>query len=373
MKQQLIRMALAITLAGRLSRGIARALALKEGAIPRGAHLKQSFGLRLPRWTAVLALVIALLPGTAPAREDGTVTISGLFSMDYLSGEGDLSIFDPDLLGVYYNGYEHTWTLTLHGTSQLHYSNGSYYGTEIHATSFDLEFFGPDAATLNGVVNKHLAGADVSFYLQNTYYSYGGGFAIMHVQVGGGVTGQLSFYTGQEMGSLTLFPADADGYPVVRPEPFSIEPDITEFSEFEMFSGTGFNMGSLAGPVTFEGSVGGPDPVPPVVLAVADASVLEGDRGTSNATVAVTLSSASSKAITVSYRTVDGTAKAKDDYTAASGTLTFQAGQTRRTISVPIKADRKREPNEAFTVQLSNPVGATIDDGVATVTILNDD
>jgi hypothetical protein len=52
--------------------------------------------------------------------------------------------------------------------------------------------------------------------------------------------------TGQDMGSLTLFPADADGYPVVRPEPFSIEPDITELSEFEMFSGTGFNMGSLA-------------------------------------------------------------------------------------------------------------------------------
>jgi hypothetical protein len=38
----------------------------------------------------------------------------------------------------------------------------------------------------------------------------------------------------------------------VRPEPFSIEPDITEFSESEMFSGTGFNMGSMVGPVTFQ-------------------------------------------------------------------------------------------------------------------------
>ena len=205
----------------------------------------------LSKWTAVLALLIASVAAPVMAQETA-VKISGRFSMDYLSGEGDLSMFDPDLLAVYYNGHEHTWTLTLHGTSQSHNTNGSYYGTEIHSTSFDLEFFGPDAATLNGIVSKHLAGRSVNVYLQNTYYSDGGGFAIMHVGVGGGVTGQLYFYTGQDMGSLTLFPADADGYPVVRPEPFSIEPDITELSEFEMFSGTGFNMGSLAGPVTFE-------------------------------------------------------------------------------------------------------------------------
>src|SRR5262245_60750855 len=209
----------------------------------------------LSKWTAVLALLMAPLAAPVMAQETGTVKISGKFSMDYLSGELDLYYFDPDLLGVYYNGQEHTWTLTLHGTSQSHLSNGSYYGTEIHSTSFNLEFFGPDAATLNSVVSNHLAGRSVNVYLQNTYYTNGGGFAIMHVGVGGGVTGvtgQLFFYTGQDMGSLTLFPADADRYPVVRPEPFSIEPDITEFSEFEMFSGTGFNMGSMAGPVTFD-------------------------------------------------------------------------------------------------------------------------
>ena len=119
--------------------------------------------------------------------------------------------------------------------------------------------------------------------------------------------------------------------------------------------------------------MGEPVPGAPVVLAVADASVLEGNRGTSNVAVAVTLSSGSSQAITVSYRTVDGTAKAKEDYTATSGTLTFQPGETSRTISVSIKGDRKREANETFSVQLSNAAGATIDDGVATGTILNDD
>jgi len=108
-------------------------------------------------------------------------------------------------------------------------------------------------------------------------------------------------------------------------------------------------------------------------LAVMDASVMEGDRGSSNVGVAVILSSASSQAITVNYRTFDGTAKAKDDYNATSGTLTFQPGQTSRTISVSIKGDRKREANETFSVELSNPGGAPIEDGSATVTILNDD
>ena len=231
--------------------GLATRVALRSDPVA-GREEHPMTRSRLARWTAILALAIASVTAPVMAQETGTVKISGRFSMDYLYGELDLYYFDPDLLAVYYNGHEHTWTLTLHGTSQSHYTNGSYYGTEIHSTSFALEFFGPDAATFNGIVSKHLAGRSVNVYLQNTYYSYDGGFAIMHVGVGGGVTGQLYFYTGQDMGSLTLFPADADGYPVVRPEPFSIEPDITELSEFEMFSGTGFNMGSLAGPVTFE-------------------------------------------------------------------------------------------------------------------------
>jgi hypothetical protein len=89
--------------------------------------------------------------------------------------------------------------------------------------------------------------------------------------------------------------------------------------------------------------------------------------------VAVTLSQSSSEWVSVNYATANGTAVAKSDYTATSGTLTFQPGETSRTISVSIKGDRKREANETFSVQLSNAVGATIEDGSATVTILNDD
>jgi hypothetical protein len=325
--------------------------------------------LKVCRWAAVLMQAVALVYGSASAQEEGTVTVSGKISMDYVNGESDLNWFVPDLVAVYANGHEHTWTLTLHGATQSHYTNGAYYGTEIHATSFDLEFFGPDAATLNGLVSEHLAGGDVSVYLQNTYYVYGGGFAIMHVWVSGGDPG-MYFYTGQDTGVFTLFPTDAEGFPVVRPEPFSIEPDITEMGYSDMLSGTGGAIGSLADPVSIEGRMGAPEPA---VLAVADVSVLEPDRGTTNVAVAVTLSNVSSQAITVSYQTIDGTARAKEDYAAAGGTLTFQPGQTRRTISIAVEGDHKREANETFSVELSNALSATVDDRVATVTILNDD
>jgi hypothetical protein len=334
--------------------------------------------LILFQWAAVLMLAIALAHGTASAQEDGTVTISGTLGMDYLNGELDLYYFDPDLLTVYSNGHEHTWTLTLHGTTQSHYATEIDYvelvqDTEIHATSFDLEFFGPDAATLNSIVSDHLAGADVWVFLRNHYSYYSDDdIAVMHVVVGGR-DGELYFSTVQDYGSSTLFPTDADGYPVVGPEPFSIESDYTELGYSDLFSGAGGAIGSLAGLVTFEGSVGEPDPGEPVVLAVADASVFEGDRGASNVAVAVTLSKGSSQAITVRYATANGAAVAKQDYTATSGTLTFQPGQTSRTIWVAIKGDRKREADETISVNLSNAVGATIGDGVGTVTILNDD
>jgi hypothetical protein len=165
-----------------------------------------------------------------------------------------------------------------------------------------------------------------------------------------------------------LFPSDADGYPVVGPDPFSIWAEGAIL--FDNRPGNAGRIESFFDVVTFEGSVGEPEPG---VLAVRDASVLEGDRSTSKVAVPVTLSSGSSQAITVSYRTVDGTALAKLDYNATSGTLTFEPGETSRTISVSIKGDRKREADETFSVNLSNAVGATIDDGFATVTILNDD
>lgn len=108
---------------------------------------------------------------------------------------------------------------------------------------------------------------------------------------------------------------------------------------------------------------------PPPSLSIADASATEGTSGTTPMAFQVTLSRATNKPVSVGYATSDGTATAPADYTAASGTLTFAPGETTKTISVSIVGDQSIEPDEQFSVTLSNPVGATVSAGSATGTI----
>ena len=104
-------------------------------------------------------------------------------------------------------------------------------------------------------------------------------------------------------------------------------------------------------------------------LSVADAEATEGEDAALQ--FAVTLSEAASGTVTVDYATADGTATVGDDYTATSGSLTFEPGDTEKTIAVPIADDTVEDGRETVTLTLSNPVGATIDDGEATGAILN--
>ena len=68
--------------------------------------------------------------------------------------------------------------------------------------------------------------------------------------------------------------------------------------------------------------------------------------------------------VEVDYATSDGTATAGADYTATSGTLTFNNGETSKTFSVPILPDNLVEGDETFFVTLSNPTGgATVGAG----------
>src|SRR5439155_888514 len=116
------------------------------------------------------------------------------------------------------------------------------------------------------------------------------------------------------------------------------------------------------------------DDDPPPSLSINNVTVTEGNSGTTNANFTVTLSAASGRTVTVNYATVDATATAPSDYVAIpTTTLTFNPGQTTRTVSVPVIGDTITELNETFVVSLSNPTNATIDTATGTATILNDD
>ncbi|MEA2417389.1 MAG: large repetitive protein [Thermoanaerobaculia bacterium] len=88
----------------------------------------------------------------------------------------------------------------------------------------------------------------------------------------------------------------------------------------------------------------------------------------------VTLSAASTETITVEYKTKYlGTAWPNGDYQEVEGLLTFDPGETEKTITVWVQGDPNDEPTMTFGVELSNATHATIARGLGIGTILNDD
>ena len=106
-------------------------------------------------------------------------------------------------------------------------------------------------------------------------------------------------------------------------------------------------------------------------IAVQDARATEGvDEVIS---FEVSLSAAAGEPVTVDWATADGTATAGEDYVASSGTLTFAAGETARSIEVTVLDDAHDEGEETFALRLSNAAGAELADAEATGTIANSD
>jgi hypothetical protein len=112
-------------------------------------------------------------------------------------------------------------------------------------------------------------------------------------------------------------------------------------------------------------------------ISISDVSMSEGKKGgTTLFTFAVTLSAASvyDQPVTVSYRTVNGTATTGDgDYVAKTGTLTFAPGERTKTITIEVKGDNKRESNELFYLDLFGNSNSWITKSRGIGTILNDD
>lgn len=109
-------------------------------------------------------------------------------------------------------------------------------------------------------------------------------------------------------------------------------------------------------------------------IAIADVSVNEGNSGSSNATFAISLSQAAAAPVTFDIATGNGTATAGSDYVARNLTgQSIAAGATSATFTVAVNGDTTVEANETFTVTLSNVGGATLGDGQAVGTIVNDD
>jgi hypothetical protein len=115
------------------------------------------------------------------------------------------------------------------------------------------------------------------------------------------------------------------------------------------------------------------DDDPPEASIAATASITEGNTGSNNVAVNVTLSQSHAESVWVNYATSDGTAVAGSDYLKTTGTLQFYPGTVTKTIYVPVLGDTVGEKTELFYVDISAPLNATLTDTRATVSIVNDD
>ncbi len=138
-------------------------------------------------------------------------------------------------------------------------------------------------------------------------------------------------------------------------------------------AGAGYTVSSSRGAATV--SVSDNDAAAGPVLSVADATVTEGDWA-ELMPFAVRLSAAAAKRVRVRASTRVSSpvsARPKEDYWPQSELVTFYPGETEKTVWVYIYNDSHDEDPETFEVVLSDADGATIGDGVAVGTIVNDD
>jgi glucose/arabinose dehydrogenase len=101
----------------------------------------------------------------------------------------------------------------------------------------------------------------------------------------------------------------------------------------------------------------------------------ERSEGGGKATIQVARSGGTASGVSVDYDTSNGTATATSDYTPASGTLLFAAGQATATFTITIRNDALNEANETVQLALSNPKGGARlgTRAAATLTIVDDD
>jgi hypothetical protein len=151
----------------------------------------------------------------------------------------------------------------------------------------------------------------------------------------------------------------------------AVEPDETFTVTLSTPSNVTLNDATATGTITNDDSA-----APPVVptISIGNASVdPEGDIGTKPATFTVSLSAATTATVTVKYATADTTASAPADYATAGGTLTFNPGDTSKTVAVNVAGDTLVESDETFKVQLSDPTAGTLGVAQGTGTIVDDD
>ncbi|WP_287710116.1 MULTISPECIES: Calx-beta domain-containing protein, partial [unclassified Microcystis] len=158
-----------------------------------------------------------------------------------------------------------------------------------------------------------------------------------------GTTNTVTFAAGSSTATVTVDPT-AD-----------TTVESNETVALTLAAGTGYTVGTTT---AVTGTITNDDTSVASQLSINDITVVEGQNN--NAILTVTVNNPNPQQITVNYTTAPINATANVDYTSQTGTLTIAPNTSTASISIPILNDNLNEPDEVFTVTLSNPVNATI-------------
>jgi CSLREA domain-containing protein len=169
------------------------------------------------------------------------------------------------------------------------------------------------------------------------------------------VSGTRTFAPGETLKEIFVTPLDDD------------EDEVDETYFVNLSNPTNATLGVASQGVGTLRDDDGPD------ITAQNARVNEGNSGSANVNVPVTLSQDSPQDITFNFQTADGTATAGSDYTASSGQVTIPAGQTTANIPLSVLGDTLSESDETFTIRFLNSVNGKLPQTEFEVRIVNDD
>ena len=145
--------------------------------------------------------------------------------------------------------------------------------------------------------------------------------------------------------------------------------EATETAILTLATGTGYTFSTTNRAATVNIT---DNDLQPTINLSANQTIVEGNTNPQNVSYTVTLSNASTQAITVQYATANGTAIGGSDYTNTTGTLTFNPGIITQVINIPILNDSLNEANETFTLNLTTATNATLGTAITTTTTITD-
>ena len=298
--------------------------------------------------TAVVMVDYSTVDGTAVARSDYTTT-SGTLSFE--QGEERKTILVPTVQDATAEETE-VFTMQLSSPSGATVANGTGTGT----ITDDDE---PPMLTIDDA--PPVDEGDAAAFVVRLSAASGLAVTVSYRTVDGTAVAGSDYKSAS--GELRFEPGETTQTVTVETLADELAEDTEQFT-VELSAPLGATVADGVG----EGTISDDDDAPE--LSIDDApAVSEGET----AEFTVRLSATSGRAVTVSYRTVDGTAVAGPDYKSASGELRFEPGETTQTVTVETLADELAEDTEQFTVELSAPLGATVADGVGEGTISDDD